>query len=442
MTKAERQEKLLKRFREMTERENQLRREGIRYIAGMDEVGRGPLAGPVYTACVVLPPDFDVIGVDDSKKLSEKKRLELDCEIRRRALAVGIGIATPEEIDEINVLEATKKAMLRAYEEANRQLAEREKDASIQHLMIDALTLPDIAVSQEGIVRGDAASISIAAASIVAKVARDAYMVEMNEVYPGYAFASNKGYGTAAHYAGIRERGITPIHRRSFLRNLKSRHGVLPKTANSTSDDEECNMAKNKFYAVRNGRETGVYTSWEECRKQVEGFSGAEYKSFPTETEAQIYLGNPVTEDLSSVAPENKARIYIDGSYNVHTKKYGCGVVILYKGEMKTYNEAFENAEYASMRNVAGEVMGAVRAIQYCRKYGILEAEIYYDYNGIGKWGDGEWKANLQMTQSYKNFVAEARKSMKITFIKVNAHTGDTYNEMADRLAKDAIGLS
>ena len=201
-------------------------------------------------------------------------------------------------------------------------------------------------------------------------------------------------------------------------------------------------MAKNKFYAVRNGRETGIYTSWEECRKQVEGFSGAEYKSFPTENAARMYLDIPITEDLSSDTLKNKAHIYIDGSYNAHTKKYACGIVILYNGEMKTYNEAFENAEYVSMRNVAGEVMGAVRAIQYCRKYGIPEAEIFYDYNGIGKWGDGEWKANLPMTQDYKNFVSEARKSMKITFTKVNAHTGDTYNEMADRLAKDAIGLS
>ena len=451
MTKAERLEKMRTRFCEMTARENQLRQEGIRYIAGMDEVGRGPLAGPVYTACVVLPADFDVLGVDDSKKLSEKKRIELDCEIRSRALAVGIGIASPEEIDEINILEATKKAMVRAYEEANRQLAAREEGAAIQHLMIDALELPAIPVLQEGIIHGDATSISIAAASIVAKVARDAYMVEMDAVYPGYAFASNKGYGTAAHYAGIRENGITPIHRRSFLRNLESRHGVSAKAApdahssadNATEDATgEEHMASKKFYAVRNGREPGIYTTWEDCKKQVEGFSGAEYKSFQAESAAKAYLGIQEEEDLTLDAPENKARIYVDGSYNVHTKKYACGIVILYKGERKTYKEAFENKEYASMRNIAGEVMGAVRAIQYCQKYGIPEVEIYHDYNGIGKWGNGEWKANMPLTQHYKAFVSEARKAMKITFTKVDAHTGDRYNEMADQLAKDAIGLS
>ena len=201
-------------------------------------------------------------------------------------------------------------------------------------------------------------------------------------------------------------------------------------------------MASKKFYAVRNGREPGIYTTWEDCKKQVEGFSGAEYKSFQAESAAKAYLGIQEEEDLTLDAPENKARIYVDGSYNVHTKKYACGIVILYKGERKTYKEAFENKEYASMRNIAGEVMGAVRAIQYCQKYGIPEVEIYHDYNGIGKWGNGEWKANMPLTQHYKAFVSEARKAMKITFTKVDAHTGDRYNEMADQLAKDAIGLS
>ncbi len=438
MTKQERLEKMKQRFLEMTQRENELHQEGVRYIAGMDEVGRGPLAGPVYTACVVLPEDFDVLGVDDSKKLTEKKRIQMDTEIRERALAIGIGIATPEEIDEINILEATKKAMVRAFEEANQQLMEKISGAEIEHLMIDALKLDDISVPQEGIVHGDANSISIAAASIIAKVARDAYMVEMDQQYPGYAFASNKGYGTAAHYDGIRNQGITPIHRRSFLKNFKEKHSTPHSPASETSKEES--MAKNKFYAVRSGRETGVFTTWEDCQKQVAGFSGAEYKSFASLQEANAYL-EITSASVDTISNDDVARIYVDGSYDVRTKKYGCGVVVLYHGEVKRFNEAYDDPESASLRNVAGEVMGAVRAIQYCRKYGISEVEIYHDYNGIGKWGNDEWKANLPLTQKYKRFVANARTQMKITFIKVAAHTGNKYNEEADRLAKSAIGL-
>ena len=131
----------------------------------------------------------------------------------------------------------------------------------------------------------------------------------------------------------------------------------------------------------------------------------------------------------------------MDGSYNSKTKQYGCGVVVLYRGEVRRFREAYDDLESASLRNVAGEVMGAVRAIQYCRKYGIRKVEIYHDYNGIGKWGNDEWKANLPLTRNYKQFVANARSEMEITFIKVAAHTGNRYNEEADRLAKDAIGL-
>ncbi len=436
MTKQERLEKMKQRFQEMTKHESELRDSGVTYIAGMDEVGRGPLAGPVYTACVVLPADFDVLGVDDSKKLTEKRRVQMDQEIREEALAIGIGIATPEEIDEINILEATKRAMVRAYEEANEQLKKRIPGAAIEHLMIDALELPEIAVPQEGIVHGDAGSISIAAASIVAKVARDAYMVEMGEKYPGYAFESNKGYGTKAHYDGIRELGITPIHRRSFLKNLESRHG----TSITKSDEKgrESKMGKKKFYAVRSGRNIGIFDTWKECQRQVTGFPGAEFKSFGTKEEAEAYLGK---KSLADNISEDAARIYVDGSFDKKSKKYAAGVVVLYKGKTLTMNEAFDDPESAEMRNVAGEIMGAVRAIQYCQKHQIPEVYIYYDYNGIGKWGDDEWKANLPLTQKYKKFVAEARKKMKITFIKVAAHTGDKYNEMADRLAKDAIGL-
>ena len=131
----------------------------------------------------------------------------------------------------------------------------------------------------------------------------------------------------------------------------------------------------------------------------------------------------------------------MDGSFDVRTGKFGCGVVILYKGEVITLKHGYDDPASAELRNVAGEVMGAVNAIRYCQEHDIDEVYIYHDYNGIGKWGDDEWKANLPLTRKYKQFVADARKNMKIVFIKVEAHTGVKYNEMADRLAKDAIGL-
>ncbi len=219
MTKAEREKMLAEKLITMQEYESKLRERGITYIAGVDEVGRGPLAGPVVTACVVLPEDFDVLGVDDSKKLSEKKREELFDAIRERAIAIGIGIRDNNRIDEINILEATKEAMAEAIENADADLKEKH-GKGIEHILIDALTLKNVDIPQTGIVKGDAKSLSIAAASIIAKVTRDRMMVEFAEVYPGYAFEKNKGYGTKAHYDGLHAQGMTPIHRRSFLKNL------------------------------------------------------------------------------------------------------------------------------------------------------------------------------------------------------------------------------
>ncbi len=219
MTKAEREKMLAEKLITMQEYESKLRERGITYIAGVDEVGRGPLAGPVVTACVVLPEDFDVLGVDDSKKLSEKKREELFDSIKERALAIGIGIRDNNRIDEINILEATKEAMAEAIGNADADLKEKH-GKGIEHILIDALTLKNVDIPQTGIVKGDAKSLSIAAASIIAKVTRDRMMVEFAEIYPGYAFEKNKGYGTKAHYDGLHAQGMTPIHRRSFLKNL------------------------------------------------------------------------------------------------------------------------------------------------------------------------------------------------------------------------------
>ena len=180
------------------------------YICGIDEVGRGPLAGPVVAGAVILPKDDMILYLNDSKKLSEKKREMLYDEIMNRAVATGIGMASPARIDEINILQATYEAMRMAID----NLGVRP-----DILLNDAVTIPQVDILQVPIIKGDAKSISIAAASIIAKVTRDRLMVEYDKVLPGYDFASNKGYGTKAHIAGLKELGPTPIHRRSFIHN-------------------------------------------------------------------------------------------------------------------------------------------------------------------------------------------------------------------------------
>ena len=197
--KKEQREKLLKqKLIDMSAYEKELYAKGISTVAGVDEVGRGPLAGPVLAACVVLPADWDIPGLDDSKKLSEKKRNEMFQIISDRALAIGTGMADNNTIDKINILNATRQE-------------------AIGHVLVDAVTIDGIGNEQTAIIKGDAKSISIAAASIIAKVTRDNMMKEYALEYPYYAFESNKGYGTKAHYQGINEHGITPIHRKTFI---------------------------------------------------------------------------------------------------------------------------------------------------------------------------------------------------------------------------------
>ncbi len=188
-----------------------------KYICGIDEVGRGPLAGPVVAGAVVLPSDVQILYLNDSKKLSEKKRELLYDEIMEKALAVGIGMAGPARIDEINILQATYEAMRAAIEEVEKKLGTKP-----EVLFNDAVTIPEVSIRQVPIVKGDAKSVSIAAASIVAKVTRDRMMVEYDKVLPGYDLASNKGYGTKAHIAALKELGPTPIHRASFIKNFVS----------------------------------------------------------------------------------------------------------------------------------------------------------------------------------------------------------------------------
>ena len=219
MTKAERLELAIKRTEELRRPEIELMDKGYSLIAGVDEVGRGPLAGPVVAAACIFDRDVDIVGIDDSKKLSEKKREQLFDEIKNKALAYGIGEASCEVIDEINILEATKLAMKRAIDEADKMLESKGIDR-IQIVIFDAVKINDLKKEQMSVIKGDQTYFSVAAASILAKVTRDNLMKEYDKAYPEYGFASNKGYGTKAHYEGIKKAGITEIHRKSFLKNL------------------------------------------------------------------------------------------------------------------------------------------------------------------------------------------------------------------------------
>ncbi len=181
------------------------------YICGIDEVGRGPLAGPVVAGAVILPKDCSILYINDSKQLSEKKREELYDVIMEQAVACAVGYATPQRIDEINILQATYEAMREAISKLS---------PAPDLLLNDAVTIPRVDIRQIPIIKGDAKSISIGAASIIAKVTRDRLMVEYDKVFPEYDFAGNKGYGSAAHIEALKKYGPTPIHRRSFIKNF------------------------------------------------------------------------------------------------------------------------------------------------------------------------------------------------------------------------------
>ena len=201
----------MERLEEISAFEKELRSKGYRLIAGIDEVGRGPLAGPVITAAVILPENCRIEGINDSKKLSAAKREQLAEKIKAEAAAYAFGAASPEEIDDINILQATYRAMAKAIG------ALMPKP---DFVLADAVTIPGIAVPQRGIIHGDARSISIGAASIIAKVERDAMMSAYDQVYPGYGFDRNKGYGSSEHIQALKEMGPCPIHRRSFIKHF------------------------------------------------------------------------------------------------------------------------------------------------------------------------------------------------------------------------------
>lgn len=207
--KIEAYEKELERTEKMKQYEKKY--DSFSYICGIDEVGRGPLAGPVVAGAVILPKDCDILYLNDSKQLTEKKREELYHVIMEKAVSTGLGFVSPERIDEINILQATYEAMREAVSKL---------DPCPDLLLNDAVTIPGLSIRQIPIIKGDAKSISIAAASIIAKVTRDRMMIQYDSIFPQYGFASNKGYGAASHIEALKKYGPTPIHRKSFIKNL------------------------------------------------------------------------------------------------------------------------------------------------------------------------------------------------------------------------------
>jgi ribonuclease HI len=196
-------------------------------------------------------------------------------------------------------------------------------------------------------------------------------------------------------------------------------------------------MAK-KTYGVRKGRKTGVYDSWAECKKQIDGFSGAEYKGFSSREEACAYVEGAVKEEQV----HTEAVAYVDGSYQGETGRFSCGVVFFYRGKEEHFSRAFQDPAMAAMHNVAGEIKGAQLAMEYCLEQNIPSLTIYHDYEGIAKWCTGAWQAKKPGTIAYRDFYQAASSKVEIYFIKVKGHSGDTYNELADELAKKALGIS
>lgn len=202
-------------------------------------------------------------------------------------------------------------------------------------------------------------------------------------------------------------------------------------------------MAK-KYYAVKEGRHPGIYTSWEDCKKEVMGFSGAVYKSFLREEDAETFLlGEKCKvqkkDPVLQVETPDEVIAYVDGSYSKELKKYAYGCVLFAKGQMVELSGAGEEEEYLSMNNVAGEILGSTKAIQWAIDQGFGAICIYHDYEGIARWAKEEWKANKTGTKNYREFIKEAEKHIRIRFVKVAAHTGVEYNERADFLAKSAL---
>lgn len=221
-------------------------------------------------------------------------------------------------------------------------------------------------------------------------------------------------------------------------------------------------MAGKKYYAVKVGRVPGVYVTWKDCKRQIDKFSGAIYKSFPTPEEAAAFVegqgeqkknvkketntkkrGEEIQEVLKkgegAVSTEDRMIAYVDGSYNIQTKEFSYGMVILYQGQEMRFASKVENPSLASMRNVAGEIKGAEMAMRYAIEKGCKELWIYHDYEGIARWCLGDWKTNKEGTKAYKAYYDSIKNHLNVTFHKVKGHSGDKYNDIADQLAKSAI---
>jgi len=201
-----------------------------------------------------------------------------------------------------------------------------------------------------------------------------------------------------------------------------------------------------KYYAVKVGKSAGIYNNWEDCKKQVTGFSGAIYKSFPTLEEAKEYLNNGnVENEVNSFNLENIADdeilAYVDGSYKKDTLEYGYGVVLILKDDIIELFGKGENSEVAKSRNVTGELFGSIRAISEAIRLKKKKITVFYDYQGISSWANGEWKCNLPLTIGYRDKIKDFRKEIEILFVKVKAHSNDKYNDLADYLAKKSLGI-
>lgn len=197
-----------------------------------------------------------------------------------------------------------------------------------------------------------------------------------------------------------------------------------------------------KYYAVRNGRQAGIYETWDEAKVQVMGYKNAIYKSFKTLEEAKAFMEN---KDINKIDFENLSKdeciVYVDGSFNLSEQIVGYGIVFIDKDDTLELNGALEKGLYTEQRNVAGEVFGSMKAIKLAIQQGKKKIYIHFDYMGIKSWAEGEWKTNIELTQNYKKFIDEKKKEIEIIFIKVKAHSNDKYNDIADSLAKAAVGI-
>lgn len=200
-------------------------------------------------------------------------------------------------------------------------------------------------------------------------------------------------------------------------------------------------MAKGKYYAVKKGKKPGIYKTWSECEAQVKGFSGAVYKSFKTMEDAEFFMKDE-NRYKQAGEPQKPLIAYVDGSYNIKSEKYGFGCVLI-EGQtvVKELTGCGNDKDYVGMRNVAGEICGSLCAMDYAARNGYDYLCIYYDYMGIEKWATGEWKTNKTGTKRYKQMVNQYSRVLGIDFMKVAAHTGDYFNERADRLAKESVGI-